>query len=360
MANYRIDVYHADGLLQSVITDFETLTYNKQVNSPGIISLTLYGEHKILKSIQDKWKLEVWRKPDNGIWAKEITGLLRSLKWKYANKPSAILTGNGILSILAWRHVLYSAGVEDRTKFTNKKAESIAKDLVKYNATNLATTGNGRLRDGSINGLSVSTNNNTGNTINWFCAYDNLLATLQELSKIGDGDFDLIQTSPNNYEFMWYPQQLGTNRTDSVLIAMERGNMANPVYTDERSAEKSVAIVGGQGELSDRAIEIVTGGNYNITHNNIETFVSATDVDNQQGLITRGNQRLQETKVIRTFSFEVIQTPGCEYGKHYFLGDIVSVKNPYMNEVYSMKIASVGVSLDSNGKETIKIGVEYV
>ena len=355
MTSYRLDVYDTSGNRQAVITDFTHLSYSKIVNNPGMIQFGLSGEHELLSDIQDKWQIEVWRKPDNGDWARETTGLFRWLEWKNSDRSSAKIIANGLMSMLDWRIIAWTAGYIDRSKFTSTPAETIANTLVKYNATSDATVANGREREGAISGLSVETNGAEGNTIDWFCAYDSLLATLQDLTKIGGGDFDLVKTSSTTYQWRWYTGQLGTDKTSDVTFSLKRGNMANPTYIENRTLEKSVAIVGGQGEGVDREIQIVPGSNYNVTDNNIEMFVGATDVETTSGLITRGNQKLYETQPIELFDFDVLQTPSSQYGTHYQLGDLVTAINPYTLDLYTMKIYSVSVGVKSNGEETINV-----
>jgi hypothetical protein len=130
--------------------------------------------------------------------------------------------------------------------------------------------------------------------------------------------------------------------------------MANPTYIDNRTVERTVAIVGGQGEAEERAIEVVTGTNY-ATSNDIEMFVGATDVDTTSGLITRGNQKLSETEAVEIFDFDVLQTASTQYGTHYQLGDLVTAINPYTLDSYLMKIISVSVGVKSSGEENINV-----
>lgn len=357
MTSYRLDVYDTSGNRQAVITDFTHLSYSKIVNSPGMVQFGLSGDHDLLSDIQDKWQIEVWRKPDNGDWARETTGLFRWLEWQYSDRSQAKIIANGLMSMLDWRIVAWTAGYTDRSKFINKPAETIANTLVRYNTTSDATVANGRAREGAISGISVETNGAEGNSVDWFCAYSNLLETLQDLTKIGGGDFDLVKTSSTTYQWRWYTGQLGTDKSSDVLFSLKRGNMANPTYIDNRLVEKTVAIVGGQGEAEERIIEVATGTNYS-SSNDIEIFVGATDVDTASGLTTRGNKKLSENEAIEIFDFDVLQTASSQYGVHYQLGDLVTAINPYTLDTYTMKIQSVSIGVKSNGEENINVEME--
>jgi hypothetical protein len=284
-----------------------------------------------------------------------MTGIYRMLTWVYGDQSKAVFYCNGLMSMLDWRIVAWYADYTDRSKFIAQKAETIANTLVKYNATTYASLITGRKRDGHIDGLTVETDGAEGNPIDWFCAYDKLLKTLQDLAKVGGGDFDLVKTSATTYEWRWYTGQLGTDKSGSVIFAMERGNMANPVYSDNRTQEETVALVGGQKEGADRECVIRTGTNYHVDNNNIEMFVSAVDIDTIEGLNTRGDQKLAEVEAVKSFKFEVLQTPACMYRTHYTLGDLTKVINPFIGAGYTMKIQADTVVVNEDGSEKITV-----
>lgn len=355
LADYRLDIYDTSGDLQFVLTDFASLHYAKRVNHPGIVQFGVYGYHSLLDSIADKWHVEVWRKPSGGSWGREITGLYRMLSWAQSDKPVASVFCNGLMSILGWRHIAWTAGYANRSAFAAVAAETIANTLVSYNACANATIANGREREGAITGLTVEADGAAGTALDWYCAYDNLLESLQELCKLGDGDFDVVKTSSTAWQWRWYEGQLGTDRSATVTFALGYGNMADPVYVDNRTGEKTVAIVGGQGENADRAIAVTTGTNYNVNTNNIEMFVAATDVTTTDGLTDRGNKELANTEAVKEFGFKVIQTEACKYGTHYVLGDKVTAVNPFTETTYTQKVQAVSVSFSEDGDEQIAV-----
>ena len=355
MTLYRLDIYDTAGTLQAVITDFRHLSYVKRVNHPGIVQIELAGDHALLDDIADKWQVEVWRRPSGGVWAREITGLYRFLEWGYADDNYANLVCVGLMSKLGWRINAWTAGYADRSKFTSDPAETVANTLVKYNCTADATVANGREREGAITGLTVEANGAAGNTVDWYCSYANILESLQDLCKIGGGDFDLVKTSSTAWQFRWYVGQLGTDRRATVTFALNYGNMKNPTYIDNRINEKTVAVVGGQGEEAAREIAVRTGTDYHITTNSVEMFVAATDITTVAGLNSRGDKALAEHEAVKSFQFDVIQTAGTTYGTHYVMGDLVTAVNPFNDDTYTVKIQSVAVSINDQGEESINL-----
>ena len=353
-ADYYVRVLDIAGDLQFVITDFAALAYTRKVNSPGLMQLTLRGDHPLLAAMQDKWQLEVWRKPAGGAFALDFVGLARQEEYYYGDRSTAVLTCPGLMSMLAWRVVAWYAGVANRSKFISAKAETISKTLVSYNATSSASVANGRIRAGTIAGLSIEADAAGGETVDWFCAWANLLETLQELARVGGGDFDLVKLTATTWQFRWYTGQLGTDRSASVIFAVQRGNMANPQYKALRISEVTAAIVGGQGEASSRVTAVRTGVNY-AAGNDIEAFVNASDVSTTAGLQARGDVALVEMQAAGEFNFAVLQTPACEYGTHYGLGDLVAAANPFTGASETLKVGEAHIRLDGGGNEQIEI-----
>lgn len=359
-ADYRINIYNEAGTLQAIITNPLTFAYSRIVNAAGMSVMKIRGNHPVLSQLNEKWIIEVHRKPSGGVWRPEFAGYYQDILWEQKDKaPYATLTSYGLMIMLAWRISGYKANTTNRTAYYNKPAETIAKTLVSYNAGANATVANDRETDGVIAGLSVEADSGKGKSTDWFCAWQNLLETLQKLAEDGGGDFDLIRTGATTYEFKWYDGQQGTDKSSDVIFALERGNMANPTFKERNSLRVTSAIVGGQGEEDDREIEVVKSSDWSAS-SNFEAFVAATDVTTQAGLISRGETRLSEGQKIYEFGFEVLQTPSTQYGIHYDLGDLVGAINPFNGQVSKMKVTGVGVSLEESGNETVKVELRKV
>lgn len=352
---YRLDVKNTAGVLQASFDDFvNTLTYSKPVNKVGLLQFALPADHGAIAYLTDKAQVEVWRR-DRGhgvAWHADYYGLVRTTQYGYDANGLETFTVYcpSILSMLGWRVVAWAADTANRSAFTTVAAETIMKTLVSYNAGASATVANGRKREGAITGLSVQADGAAGTALDWNCAWANLLSTLQELALVGGGDFDLVSTGAATWEFRWYTGQLGTDRSATVTFATERGNMASPTLTDARADEKTVAIVGGQGEGSLRSTAVRTGANYNASTNNIEVFRDARDRTTAAGLEDAGDTLLDQLEARRALSFTVIETPACVYNRDFFAGDKVTAK--YRDFSETVQITDVTVSVDNQGKET--------
>jgi hypothetical protein len=279
---------------------------------------------------------------------------VRQQEYYYGDRSTAIVTCPGLMSMLAWRIVAWPAGTASRSKFTSAKAETIMKTLVTYNATSSASVANGRIRAGEIAGLSVEADGAHGTSLDWFCAYEPLLDALQKLAAVAGGDFDLVKLTATTWQLRWYTGQLGTDRSATVIFALPRGNMANPQYKDLRVDEKTVCVVGGQGEGAARAVAVRTGDNYGAS-NDIEMFTNGSSSDTTAGLQAQGDAALGENQARQQFSFDALQTPATLYGTHYVLGDLVTAVNPFTAASVTLKIDEVAVSIQGNGDEKIDV-----
>lgn len=328
MTDYRIDLKTAAGVKVAEISDYTgTLTYTKKRNAPGLLSFDLPGNHLTASYLTNNAQVEVWRRLSGVDWTCDFYGLVKDTVERYkGNRHTLSVRCPGQMWMLGNRTVAWYASTANRSTFSAAKAETIMKTLVSYNAGANATMANGRLREGAISGLTVAADAAGGNTLSMSCAYDNLLAALQKIAMVAGGDFDLVKTAAAGWDFRFYPGQMGTDRSSTVLFALERGNMAEPELTQSRMGEKTAAIVGGQGEESARAITTRTGANYNASTNNVEVFVNDTSTTNTTILATTGDRKLKEAQAQTIFSFTTLQTPACQYGVHYFLGDKVTAQ----------------------------------
>ena len=110
MADYYLNVFDTSGDLQFVVTDFAALSYVRKVNSPGMLTVGLRGDHPLLAAIGDLWQVEVWRRPDGGTFARDFVGLARMAEYYFGEQgPAAVLTCPGLMSLLDRRIVAWYA-----------------------------------------------------------------------------------------------------------------------------------------------------------------------------------------------------------------------------------------------------------
>lgn len=358
---YRLQIYSAAGVLREVLAGgaldgFIELAYTRRVNDYGLLQFALTDDAAAISSLELRSQIEVWRRNvDLGIpWYCDWRGLYLEPEYRFTDQGIFRATCVEPLWLLNTRTVLYWAGTENRNNFTGVAAETIMKTLVEYNAGPGATVGNGRLRTPNTINITVAADTAAGNVVNWACAWDNLLATLQGLAQIGGGDFNLVKIAANSWQFRWYTGQLGTDRSATVTFSLELGNMANPVYRRARIKEATVCIVGGSGEGATRRTAIRTGTDY-AAGNDTEKFQQSNTLNATASLNAEGDRVLREMQAEHQLTFDVVQAGAKIYGLDYFLGDKVTA---YYHVNVTRKILSVSVGVQNSGevgREDVKI-----
>lgn len=366
-ASYELRVVDTSGNTQAVIVDGLSLAYARRVNEPGVLSFFVGDNHPALSYLTHNTQVEVYRRnPDIGLSSyRDFVGIIRKTTWETAQDTTLRVDAPGIMNVLSWNGVNYKAGVSNRSSFSAAKAETVLKNLVKYNATSSGTTGDGRIRDavdgsGKLSGLftiTVQTDSAGGNTITMERAWGNLLTTLQSVQPLAGGDFDLIKTGATTFDFRWYSGQRGTDRSSTLTFSLENGNMANPSFIDDRIEERTVVIVGGGGDASNRTTVTRTGTDYGATRM-IEGFLDGRSSSTTASLEAEGDAVLKDWRARPQLSFDVLQVPNAYYGVHYDVGDLV--KAVYRGTSYTLKVAGVSVSFESNGAESIGVEMKQV
>jgi hypothetical protein len=235
---------------------------------------------------------------------------------------------------------------------------------VRYNAVAAdATTANGRDRNAPNHGISIQTDAGGGNTLSVNTgSRKNLLSVLHDIQPLAGGDFDLVRTGANAWQFRFYAGGLGTDRTSSLVFAKPRGTMADMRYELRRSQEATAAVVGGQGEGEARTFVVrTTGPNYSAA-NDIETFVAATNVPQGTAsetaqLNAAGDARLQELAARPTFSFRPLTTEALRYRRDFELGDRATAYHPRVGSIV-VQIVAVEWTWEAGKSAELNIEVE--
>lgn len=364
-AEYRLVVRNTSGTKVADVVNFLWLAYAKQVGKAGLLRFGLPSNHALIGVLADNYQVEAWRRnPALGVdWYNDFGGLYKDNAQEDKELPTYMAACPGQLEILNWRMVAWPAETANRSKFTNAPAETISKTLVNYNLTANATIANGRVDDGTTSGMTVTVqaDGGGGNSLDWACCGDNLLDTLYKLSLVGGGDYDLVKTGVTTWDFRWYAGQRGVDRTATVIFATERGNMVEPSYALQVMQEKTVAIVGGQGQGSGRRWLYRHSANYAATHKT-EALVDGRSLSTDAALQAAGDAALKKTQMYAKYGFKVKQAPSCAYGKHYcvggVLGDLVTAR--FYGISATQKIDGVTVAFDPSQDEVIDVSMRNV
>lgn len=358
-ARYQVRLYNTAGTLQAVFDDWRTMELQRRVGTYDLLTFSIDGadSRKTLFTLDSI--VEVWRRVGDASWYREATLLHRTPGRQITERGTRIFTcyARGLIDLLRRREILYPAN----SAFTLKGAvaETVMKAYVEENAGPTALESLGRAADGALSGFTVEPS--AGRGIEWAGqrSWQNLLDVLQEISAAGNVDYDVVRTDvPGSgsatFEFRCYFPQLGTDRSGTVQFATQFGNMQNPYYTLSRTEEYNRVVALGAGQDSARRY-IVQESAYAIDSpwNTIEKTQDARQEDTLSGLIAIATAALETGQPQEQFTFTVLQTAAYQYGRDYFLGDIVSAA--FDDDVSATKKIT-GVTLNvSEGKENIDV-----
>lgn len=365
---YHALVIDTDGNRIGYFDDFYKLSYKRIINDIGLGTVTVEKNHRIMDFIGDDMALEIYIrvpiKPQNSAnynffnW-KLYTGIYRDYQilTDETGKIYYNLLFPSTMEILSRYVNAYPTGVNNKTKWTGQRLSVIANDLVRVNATEEATVANGRLLDaprirnnsddGAISGTDV---------VNYSIEQKNVLDAMKEFAALLGFDFEVIENSSNPYNVQThqYAGQLGTDKSNSVVLSLYLDNMSNFNFQNDRLREKTIAIVGGQGEGITRTFDVAFGDNLSST-NSYETFVDANSSDSGE-LVTIGETKLKELKARDKINLDAIASNKYIIGRDYAIGDIVSIEIEGI--VTARKITGLAMEFNESKIPIVSIEIE--
>jgi hypothetical protein len=359
---YEVWIRDKTGTRRRVIPGraFMRVEYVKQINNAGLLLFDLPSHHPAVADLEYDGIVEVRRRNvAAGIaWYTDFGGLYVDFeRWTDQDRTSRFRAYcPGYLDLLGGEIVAWPANTANKTYFAAQPAETVVKALVNHNAVAAnATTGNGRYYTTDVAGVTVQTDGAGGNDITREFAGQNLLAALQDVAEIGGGDFDLIRGSGAGWEFRWYQAQRGTDRTATLVFALQYKNMELPRLLGNRLAERTRVVVVGQGAEGARPYRVRTGENYSLTGRNRNVFTSVSETSNA-ALDAAGDLRMEELRAKTDLQFRARDTAVRKYGRDFFLGDLGTAY--YEGVTGTKQIVEVAVVVEPHATQPEKIDIK--
>ena len=344
-SKYYIKLRNQTGDQVALFDDF-LLEYGKEVNGVGYYSLTLNDDDERKSLFEtDGWVEVVRTVPACGVdWYTDFYGLHRDIDRKVDSNGERffISTGVDFNDLLTRGCVAFKAGTIRSDK--NAAAETVMKEYVNENNGPLAIMGGvvGRLHGHVLPSFSIDADTGAGIVWTGSRAYENLLDVLQDISKLSDIDFAVEPNGVAQFVFKTYVNQMGTDRTTvglnpssgkntagnaPVIFNLLYGNIQDSEYKFSRMSEANAVLVLGKGELSTRNVIVRedTFAEAASPWNSREISRPGTSQEYTYQLETMGDEILKEMAAKETFTFTAMQQPSSLYGKHYFLGDRVTL-----------------------------------
>lgn len=294
-----------------------------------------------------------------------------------------VASGRFIKSILD-RRIVYSAtlsGIGNNyiwncTASTLKgNVESAVRKLISDNAINSIHANRNieeiYFTDDDLSNLSeeivTTTSSDTEESAEKQVTYKNLLDyTDGVLKEYGLGakmwlDRDLLKFRYKIYKGV--DRSRDSNDHEPVIFSKEFDNLTSSNYTIDSSASKTTALIGGEGDGTERkcafAYEWISGIDRR------EVFVDASSLTQEEltletyrkQLEAQGKQTIAEFQKIETFDGEVdVTNSSLVYGTDYNLGDLITIEDKSINKYINARILTVTEVQDDDG---YKIDIEY-
>lgn len=189
--------------------------------------------------------------------------------------------------------------------------------------------------DSTITSLTVKSQT-TGESL-----YD-VIKKLCESNNIG---FKITLSEDNMFIFELYA---GVDRSYEqvtnpyVIFSPKFDNLINSNYVESKKTYKTVALVAGEGEGSNRKTETVaisSGAGLGLDRRELYTDASGvsstvdgqtiSDAEYKKQLTQRGIEHLSENAIIKSFEGQAETTTMFKYGEDFYMGDIVQLGNEY-------------------------------
>lgn len=338
------------------------LSYTLATNDVGALTVELPASFDPNLVGRDS-RIEVWRSIDGApaYLEGEQHWLVRRREVTVGAERRTILTAYAAADLLRRRIIAYDAGT-NYTKKTNT-ADNVIKAFVRENLAHLVDAS--RDYTTSINlydRLVVQSDTSLGVSVSVAAARDKLLDTLQKIAQASAQSgtyiaFDIVWTGAQ-FEFRTYAGQRGVDHRfpgglNPIILSVESGTLFEAQMADDWTEEVTVAIAGGSGEESARAIGSAADSARRDASpfNAIEIFTQNTETGDTVVLSNLAAAAVRAGRPRTVLTGRVQDSPGARYGREWGWGDYVTIQVEENNR--DARVETVSVSIDESGKEDI-------
>lgn len=360
---YNVKIYdQSTGDLHGVWYGGLSIRYARELNGVGMCVWAVESDHPVLSLIDEDDRIEISITNDTSdgdfySWDTDFYGLYRARQTAtdQIGNQYAMLYFPSAEEVLTRAIVNYKAGTSDRSAFTNVGIGSIFGIVWQRNCTTLGTTADGRERDAASTLSTVGSGSGDTTLIDYRCAWKNVLTTLQELAIRGGDTFQVNRNFSTN-ELSMLVNIANVDKSADVVFAISLNTLGQSSLSENKMEEKTVAVVGGAGEESARAISVRTGANQSTT-NDYEIFVDFKDTSTAAILDDRGDISLSSRQARPTITADVLQSSGYKYLVDYELGNLVTLD--FGGLQVTRQVSQVNVAFDPYMKVEISLREEY-
>lgn len=268
------------------------------------------------------------------------SGIIKSIKNSDNENSTAEISGFTLLHILTQRITYPPAGSAYHA--FHAPAEDIICSLVTANAIDAAEAKR------NIPLLEVKQSKGRGDKVYYQTRYDNLCDEIKKLCDASGLGVDIsldVEHKKLVFEVLeGVDKSSEQNERPPMIFNVEYDNVTNREYVSDMSEYKNCAVTAGQGQGTDRRIQIV--GDENTGIDRYELFVDARDIEDDTQLPDRGKTKLAEKSRIESYSSDV---DAGNYKIKWDIGDIVVTIDREYGVFMNERIVEVTESFDEKG-----------
>ena len=208
-------------------------------------------------------------------------------------------------------------------------------------------------------------------------SYSNLLDYTDELTKSYEVGAELTITDAADFHYRLYE---GQDRSGTIIFSQTFDNLLSSSYTRNNAAFRSFALIGGQGEGTERILHEYDSNPNLRGIDRAELFVDANDISNKYTdtdgtekeldlataadlatykawLLERGKAKTAEAALVETFEGEIdTEASPYKFGEDFYLGDRVRVQDDFLGVYITPRILKITMRQDRRYSELVEYG----
>lgn len=321
-------IYNSNRELAGIVESFEYLRWTRRYSQCGSFELKAIATQENTALLKEG--NIIWKNDD------EEAGIIEHLELSQTEQEIITASGRFATSFLARRIVW-------QTEKLSGDISICVEQLINNNLINPSDAAR------KISGISfLSPNLNV--PISTQVSYRNLMDVITELCEVSEVGIKTVFTpSTGILTVMLY---MGIE--SQAVFSKEYENLTEQIYTISAADYANTALVGGEGEGSDRTFVAIASGSGDARH---EIFIDAKDLrkddfgaDYIDTLIFRGQSKLNEQAIRYSFDTSVNPHGNLSYKTDYDLGHTVKVISKAWGVSMTTRITEIVETYDANGQ----------
>lgn len=368
----HLEIRNSSRALIGIIDTAQSIIWKEEYYGVGDFEIYVQASQEIL-SIIDVGNYVT--RPDN-----RNVGIIESVNidMSISGGQMATISGRFAKSILARRLIYNLSGNTVYPVVSSGNVESAVRALVNKNI--ISATDSARnvsfFKLGALAGITKKIVDDDGKETQVQTSYENLQTyTDGLLREYGLGAYVALDRSTLNLLYNVYEgkDRSAGNASGNIplVFSQEFDNLLSAAYSVDETAYKNAALIGGEGEGTERFYSLVS---YGSGINRRELFIDGSsqsktykddsdtehtysDTEYNALLISKARQELSDTIIVENFSGEIdIANSGLTLNEDFSIGDIVTIQDNQLAKYINVRIIKITEVQDESG---YNINIEF-